>query len=166
MQSSLLLLLLSCPWQVYCNRKPPSHSLERDQPSYSPESGQPYHSLERVQPYFSLERRSPRYSLTHQDTLKRSQPKNMRSPKSVENTGCIPTDGTAYTGKANTTESGLTCQMWSVDTPHEHPFNDTGEHNYCRSPDGDKKVWCYTTDPGTRWEYCDVPVCVTFTKGI
>ena len=98
--------------------------------------------------------------------IKGSQPKDTRIPKSVTDTGCIPTDGTPYTGNVSTTESGLTCQMWSVDTPHEHSFNGVGEHNYCRSPDGKMKVWCYITDPGRIGEYCDVPSCVTYTKGI
>ena len=33
--------------------------------------------------------------------------------------------------------------------------------NYCRNPDGDddEGLWCYTIDPASRWEYCDVPVC-------
>ena len=31
--------------------------------------------------------------------------------------------------------------------------------NYCRNPDDDGYLWCYTTDPDTRWEYCDVPCC-------
>ena len=31
-------------------------------------------------------------------------------------------------------------------------------HNYCRNPDSeDGGVWCYTTDPDVKWEYCDVP---------
>ena len=31
-------------------------------------------------------------------------------------------------------------------------------HNYCRNPDSeDGGVWCYTTDPKVKWEYCDVP---------
>lgn len=34
------------------------------------------------------------------------------------------------------------------------------EENYCRNPDNDKKgPWCYTTDPGTRYDYCDIPQC-------
>ena len=87
----------------------------------------------------------------------------MRTPRSAVYSGCIPTDGTAYSGNANTTESGLACQMWSVNTPHEHSFNGVGEHNYCRSPDG-HGVGCFTTDPGMRWEYCDIPLCVIETQ--
>jgi len=26
--------------------------------------------------------------------------------------------------------------------------------NYCRNPDGENTMWCYTTDPDTRWERC------------
>ena len=44
-----------------------------------------------------------------------------------------------------------------------HDFDDTdfdtGDHNFCRNPDGGVRVWCYTTDPGMRWEFCDVPIC-------
>ena len=156
MQSSLLLLLLSCPWPV-CSRRPPSHSIERDQP---------LHSLERDQPLHFLKRNKSSRSLKDLHTIKkRSQTKMIQSPQSAEDIGCLPTDGTAYTGKANTTESGLTCQMWSVNTPHNHSFNGVGEHNYCRSPDGDAP-WCFTIDPGNQWEPCDVPLCATFTKGI
>jgi len=31
--------------------------------------------------------------------------------------------------------------------------------NYCRNVDSGDEPWCYTTDPKTRWEYCDVPKC-------
>lgn len=27
--------------------------------------------------------------------------------------------------------------------------------NFCRNPDGEDTIWCYTTDPDTRWELCD-----------
>jgi hypothetical protein len=30
-----------------------------------------------------------------------------------------------------------------------------GDHNMCRNPDGADTIWCYTTDPKKRWEYCD-----------
>ena len=29
-------------------------------------------------------------------------------------------------------------------------------HNYCRNPDNDPHgAWCYTSDQGLRWEYCN-----------
>jgi hypothetical protein len=34
-----------------------------------------------------------------------------------------------------------------------------GDYNYCRNPDGEPGVWCYTTDTNVRWELCDVPAC-------
>lgn len=33
------------------------------------------------------------------------------------------------------------------------------DSNYCRNPDNERQPWCYTTDPNTRWEYCQVPSC-------
>jgi len=48
-----------------------------------------------------------------------------------------------------------------MQTPHKHSNNkekkpNAGlESNYCRNPDNEKTIWCYTTDPKTRWEYCD-----------
>ena len=86
-------------------------------------------------------------------------------PDCVEQSeNCIPTDGAVYTGNTNTTAEGRTCQMWSVNSPHNHSLTGIGEHNYCRSPNGDEQVWCYTKDPRKRWEYCNVPVCATKTQ--
>ena len=31
--------------------------------------------------------------------------------------------------------------------------------NSCRNPDKEHRVWCYTSDDGEEWEYCDVPIC-------
>eukprot|EP01062_Namystynia_karyoxenos_P058336 TRINITY_DN49899_c0_g1_i1.p1 TRINITY_DN49899_c0_g1~~TRINITY_DN49899_c0_g1_i1.p1 ORF type:complete len:714 (+),score=211.03 TRINITY_DN49899_c0_g1_i1:87-2144(+) len=68
-----------------------------------------------------------------------------------------------YRGCQNKTVSGKTCQKWSAHSPHEHPLDNTpeskgnlgiGDHNYCRNPDDEGTIWCYTTDPETRWEYC------------
>lgn len=39
-------------------------------------------------------------------------------------------------------------------------FPDKGlDDNYCRNPDGRHRPWCFTTDPNTPWEYCDIKVC-------
>ena len=35
--------------------------------------------------------------------------------------------------------------------------------NFCRNPDGDRAPWCYTTNPGVRWEYCNLDKCSTNT---
>lgn len=33
--------------------------------------------------------------------------------------------------------------------------------NFCRNPDNEARLWCYTTDPDRehRFEYCNVPEC-------
>ncbi|XP_028996569.2 plasminogen-like [Betta splendens] len=78
---------------------------------------------------------------------------------------CTTGRGQAYRGTIAVTESGRTCQSWSSQTPHQHnrtpenyPCNDL-DNNYCRNPDNEKRPWCYTTDPDSRWEYCNVPSC-------
>jgi len=84
---------------------------------------------------------------------------------------CKPTpDGRHYIGHMSVTESGKQCQAWTSQSPHEHSFNQdntfpdssiTDASNYCRNPDMnyDEGVWCYTMDPNTRWERCNVPIC-------
>ena len=68
--------------------------------------------------------------------------------------------GEDYLGFVSVTSSGLTCQAWSASEPHKHGFSDVGEHNHCRNPDGySGGAWCYTSDPGKRWEVCEVPRC-------
>ena len=73
-----------------------------------------------------------------------------------------------YRGCQTKTLSGRTCQAWTksdgitpvIDT-HKHnqtqktkPGKGLGPHNYCRNPDGEKTIWCYTTDSKKRWELC------------
>ncbi|XP_019635211.1 PREDICTED: plasminogen-like [Branchiostoma belcheri] len=78
---------------------------------------------------------------------------------------CLVGNGESYRGTLSVTTTGKTCQRWDSQTPHVHtatPANHPSaglEQNYCRNPDGYTGVWCYTTDPGTSWEACDVPVC-------
>ncbi|XP_074658511.1 uncharacterized protein LOC141911403 isoform X2 [Tubulanus polymorphus] len=41
--------------------------------------------------------------------------------------------------------------------------------NYCRNPDDEPEgPWCYTMNPGKRWEYCDIEYCEckTSKKGV
>jgi hypothetical protein len=70
------------------------------------------------------------------------------------------TRGADYSGSGTRTDTGRTCQQWSLTKPH-NPYGLTrlGDHNFCRNPDGEPRVWCFTTDPNMRWEYCDVPFC-------
>ena len=87
--------------------------------------------------------------------------------KHDHNTCGTPPSQEDYRGTTAHTNTGRTCQSWSSQSPHSHtrtndqyPDSGLGNHNYCRNPDGESGgTWCYTTDPETRWEYCDVPSC-------
>ena len=93
-----------------------------------------------------------------------------RQPRSVGSQGnpeCQEGNplGASYLGSMNVTTSGRTCQAWSAKEPHETDYAGLGEHNHCRNPDGGSGgVWCYTTDPDKRWEYCSVPICARAPK--
>jgi len=76
---------------------------------------------------------------------------------------CSGTKCDGYRGFVSNTKSGKNCQKWTVQAPHKHentpqkkPNKGLGDHNYCRNPDGEKTIWCYTDDVSKRWEYCDV----------
>ncbi|XP_038844093.1 plasminogen-like [Salvelinus namaycush] len=79
---------------------------------------------------------------------------------------CVNGIGMDYRGTKSKTKSGKTCQRWASKYPHNpnmtpstHPNADL-ESNFCRNPDGDSKgPWCYTKDPETRWETCNVQDC-------
>ncbi|CAH1253107.1 PKD1L3 [Branchiostoma lanceolatum] len=78
---------------------------------------------------------------------------------------CQVGDGVSYRVTVSVTETGKTCQRWDSQTPHGHDTTPTNypssglDENYCRNTGNRTGVWCYTTDPSTRWELCDVPVC-------
>ena len=89
-------------------------------------------------------------------------PRSSRGQEEQEQIGCQQrsTLGCDYVGEANTTVDGIPCQRWSDTEPHDHPFTDEGDHNFCRNPGGYSGVWCYTTDPDVEYQYCSVPFCL------
>ncbi|XP_035675444.1 plasminogen-like [Branchiostoma floridae] len=78
---------------------------------------------------------------------------------------CQEGNGASYRGIVSVTETGRHCQRWDFQFPHGHdntPANKPSsglDGNYCRNPDGSQRVWCYTIDILSRWEFCDVPTC-------
>lgn len=78
---------------------------------------------------------------------------------------CITCNGEDYRGKMDQTESGKECQRWDSTRPHKHHFQPKKyrqkdlKDNYCRNPDNRLRPWCYTVDPKTPWEYCNISVC-------
>lgn len=66
--------------------------------------------------------------------------------------------GENYWGSKNMTYTGKTCQRWDSQTPHSHSYQNNPE-NYCRNPSNHNGTWCYTMDPDSRWEDCDIPKC-------
>ena len=80
---------------------------------------------------------------------------------------CSPTaDGSGYTGRVSVTKSGIQCQEWNRQIPHEHQYAQepsvAGAVNYCRNPDPNTHVdgpWCYTVNSSVVSEPCDVLLC-------
>jgi len=114
--------------------------------------------------------------LHHAEGRRWSSPDAVSGPKhcpAPADPGCYEGDGKFYAGKVYTSKSGKTCQRWIAQTPHEHFFwnpkqkdvrnypDDSVEEadNFCRNPDGEPMPYCYTMDPTTRWEHCDIPKC-------
>uniref|UniRef100_A0A3Q1JM01 Macrophage stimulating 1 n=1 Tax=Anabas testudineus TaxID=64144 RepID=A0A3Q1JM01_ANATE len=78
----------------------------------------------------------------------------------VFTTNCFRGRGEDYRGKVNETTSGIPCQRWDAQFPHEHPFYPNTyeckglEENYCRNPDGSEAPWCFTSVPEMRTALC------------
>lgn len=71
--------------------------------------------------------------------------------------------GRDYRGEVSVTESGKQCMLWTAQEPHRHnrteeryPDTGLGDHSYCRNPDDEPGAWCFTMDPESRWEFCDI----------
>ena len=164
MLSSLLLLLLSCLWPVDCEQTRKPNDI-MDIPKATLDLHKDIQDLHKdiTDPLKAILKNIPLINI--QDSgLRRSRGMNISSHESSEEADCLPTDGTSYTGQANTTVSGQTCKVWSNTSRPE-----TGDHNYCRNPSGFPplpKVWCYTTNDSVRWEECGLPLCLTYATGI
>ncbi|KAL8425245.1 hypothetical protein Efla_002311 [Eimeria flavescens] len=63
--------------------------------------------------------------------------------------------GPNYEGCQTKTRLGKVCQKWNSQAPHPHEALKDQNHNYCRAPDGSSSIWCFTTDPEVRSDYCD-----------
>ncbi|XP_056281007.1 hepatocyte growth factor a [Pseudoliparis swirei] len=78
---------------------------------------------------------------------------------------CMTCNGEEYRGKLDHTESGKECQRWDSRKPNKHHFQPKKyrhrdlRDNYCRNPDNRFRPWCFTLDPNTLWEYCNITVC-------
>lgn len=79
---------------------------------------------------------------------------------------CRLNAGRYYLGNINVTSTGIPCQKWTSQIPHQHitPLEVFPEvrnaENYCRNIAGMEDVpWCYTEDKAVRWQKCDVPLC-------
>jgi len=91
----------------------------------------------------------------------------LKSPDDKE--CCLSSDCSDYRGRIAKTVSGKDCQAWSSEKPHKKKKAlkskmDSGElpmltENFCRNPNGHKTTWCYTVDPDTRWENCNIHRC-------
>ncbi|KAK1887745.1 Hepatocyte growth factor [Dissostichus eleginoides] len=89
----------------------------------------------------------------------------------VETTECYQGRGEGYRGTVDVLPTGLICQRWDSQYPHNHTFipqaypcKDLRE-NYCRNPDGREFPWCFTTDPRVHTMFCtNIPQCGTRNK--
>uniref|UniRef100_A0A8C9SGL2 Hepatocyte growth factor n=1 Tax=Scleropages formosus TaxID=113540 RepID=A0A8C9SGL2_SCLFO len=89
-------------------------------------------------------------------------------PNLEATTTCFRGQGEAYRGTVGVTPSGIKCQRWDSQFPHNHSYSPENykckdlRENYCRNPDGADLPWCFTTDPKVRMAFCtNIPRCGT-----
>ncbi|XP_078588935.1 uncharacterized protein LOC144869459 [Branchiostoma floridae x Branchiostoma japonicum] len=92
-------------------------------------------------------------------------PPDLSGESETLDVGCLVRDGAFYRGNINVTSTGRTCQRWDSQEPHQHIYtqyqlpNAGLDENYCRNPDEAATLWCFTTDPVMRWDWCTPPLC-------
>ena len=64
-----------------------------------------------------------------------------------------------YGGFETKTINDRQCQIWSTNKPHNTKQFSTLAEDWCRNPDEEAGVWCYTLDKNKRWEECPVRRC-------
>eukprot|EP01084_Bolivina_argentea_P226713 382920_1 len=87
----------------------------------------------------------------------------------IINMNCYLNDGMEYYGTHSFTKSGLECQSWFVDTPHNISYSNSSTnllYNFCRNPNKgmyiSTKPWCYTISSqlNQEKETCNIPNCL------
>jgi len=61
----------------------------------------------------------------------------------------------------NTTSDGTPCDLWNLPGQSFATPPNGSNHYYCRhvSSDTAPNAWCYTTQTGTRYKNCAIPLC-------
>ncbi|XP_060578166.1 uncharacterized protein LOC132735247 [Ruditapes philippinarum] len=90
------------------------------------------------------------------------------SSKSWEYSHCACMPISSYQGTLSSTVDGFYCQRWDSQSPHGHTYTNAATYpdtsvsaanNYCRAL-GETYLWCYTTNIGKRWDYCNKPTYI------
>ncbi|XP_070802203.1 hyaluronan-binding protein 2 isoform X2 [Pituophis catenifer annectens] len=87
---------------------------------------------------------------------------------------CFEENGHTYRGNVSQTILQKRCLHWNshflLDSSYnafmEHAdYYGLGDHNFCRNPDGDDKPWCFVNvNNKLKWDFCDVPPCLSTAK--